>query len=97
MNRHFFSFQVISGVGDHPLGIAFNPVNKDMYVANEVSNTVSVIDSSTNTVISTISFGSNSAPVDIAFNPTNNDMYVTDVGLGDVSVIELSSKINLTT
>jgi YVTN family beta-propeller protein len=49
--------------------------------------TVSVIDSSTNTVIHTIG-GIGGFPSGIAFNPANNDMYVTG---GTVSVIDSSS------
>jgi YVTN family beta-propeller protein len=71
-----------------PFVIAFNPANKDMYITDLPSNTVSVIDSSTNTVIGTISVGSQ--PNGIAFNPTNNDMYVAN-GQGTVSVIDSST------
>jgi YVTN family beta-propeller protein len=59
-----------------------------MYVAKTSSNTVSVIDSSTNTVITTIRVGA--APTDIAFNPNNGNMYLANVGGGSgdtVSVI----------
>jgi YVTN family beta-propeller protein len=45
-------------VGIHPVDVAFNPTNNDMYVSNQASNTVSVIDSSTNTVVTTIPVGS---------------------------------------
>jgi YVTN family beta-propeller protein len=60
---------------DAPAGVAFNPTNNDMYVANTGSNTVSVIDSS-NTVVGTISVGNR--PEEIAFCRSNNDMYVTN-------------------
>ena len=38
-------------VGNLPVLIAFNPDNGDMYVVNHESDTVSVIDGKTNTVI----------------------------------------------
>jgi YVTN family beta-propeller protein len=60
-----------------------------MYVTNDSSNTVSVIDSSTNTVIGSIAM--ETAPRGIAFNPNNGNMYVANFGAtgpGDtVSVI----------
>ena len=37
-------------VGDFPNGIAYDPVNKRMYVTNFADGTVSVIDTNTNTV-----------------------------------------------
>ena len=38
-------------VGDRPEGIAYDPVNKRMYVTNVGDDTVSVIDTTTNTVV----------------------------------------------
>jgi YVTN family beta-propeller protein len=70
-----------------PFGIAFNPNNGDMYVANQgsSSNNVSVINSTTNTVVATIPVGS--GPHGIAFNPNNGDMYVANHLSNNVSVI----------
>src|SRR5205823_6634266 len=62
----------------HPIGIAFDPNNGNMYVTNQGSNTVSVIDSTTNTVIATIPVGT--TPFAIAFDPKNDDMYVVNNG-----------------
>src|SRR5206468_3065007 len=60
-------------VGSFPSGIAFNPSNGDMYVTNQagggINSTVSVIDSSTNRVINTITTGVRSTA--LAFNPIN--------------------------
>jgi YVTN family beta-propeller protein len=85
--------KTISGVGVYPFYIAFNPTNKDMYVTNYGSNTVSVVDSSTNTVIGTISVGIGNNPYGIAFNPTNNDMYVVSRNSNTVSVISTSTVV----
>jgi YVTN family beta-propeller protein len=74
---------------ERPAGVAFNPSNNDMYVANHGGFTVSVIDSSTNEVVDTIPVGA--FPLGIAFNPSNNDMYVTVVGSSTVSVIDSST------
>ena len=48
-------------MGWSPLGVAFNPSNGNIYVANHYSKTVSVIDSSTNMVIDTIPVGEGQA------------------------------------
>jgi YVTN family beta-propeller protein len=82
-------------VGPAPVGIAFNPNNGNMYVANTISNTVSVLDSSTNTVITTIRVGA--APIDIAFNANNGDMYVTYFGAtGPGDAVSLIAPITTT-
>ncbi len=44
-------------VGDGPYGVAYNPDNGDMYVANAGTDEVSVIDGTTNSVIDTIEVG----------------------------------------
>ena len=41
-------------VGTHPTGVAFSPDGKKVYVANQGSNSVSVIGTATNTVTDTI-------------------------------------------
>ncbi len=60
-----------------------------MYVANFSSNTVSVIDSTTNTVIATIPMPSGSNPSGVVFDSYNGEIYVTNffqtgVGVGGV-------------
>ncbi len=66
-----------------------------MYVVNENSNTVSVIDSFTNSVKATINVGSGpfngNNPVGISYNPYNNNMYVTNFNSNTVSVIDSST------
>ena len=74
-------------MGSTPDAIARNPFNGDMYVANRGSNTVSVIDDTTNLVTATIPVGS--TPYGgIAFNEDNGDTYVTNAGSNTVSVID---------
>ena len=48
-----------------------------MYIINRIGS-VSVIDSSTNTVIKTIPVQTN--PQNILYNPFNNNMYVANTG-----------------
>jgi YVTN family beta-propeller protein len=60
--------------------------NGNLYVANEGSYTVSVIDGSTNTVIKNIRVGW--SPLGVAFDPANGNIYVAS---GTVSVIDGST------
>ena len=60
-----------------------------MYVANFDSDTVSVIDTNTNTVTSEITVGS--GPMAIAFDPTHKRMYVTNADGESVSVIDTNT------
>src|ERR1700693_3872382 len=56
------------------------------YVANAGSSSVSVIDTSTNTVIGTVGVGGR--PVGVAFTPTGSRVYVTNSDSDSVSVID---------
>lgn len=67
-----------------PIGIAYNPVNNNMYVANAASATVSVISGSTDSIIGSILVGN--LPISIAYAPPNK-LYVTNAGSDDVYVI----------
>jgi YVTN family beta-propeller protein len=71
-------------VGSYPFGIVYNPTNKNMYVTNGGSNTISVINQ-TNSVIATIPTGS--GPTGIAHNPNNRHIYVIIFGSNTTSVI----------
>ena len=72
-------------VGSQPVGVAFNPDDGDLYVANRGGGTVSVIDGTANTVTATITVGT--GPFGIAFNPDNGDLYVANQRSNTVSVI----------
>ena len=77
------TIDTITGVGDVPVDIAYDQVNERMYVTNYSDGTVSVIDTTSNTVIDTISVGNN--PHLIAYEPINQDMYVINQGDNTVS------------
>ena len=67
--------------------MAVNPDTNRIYVANESSNNVSVIDGAGNTVVATIAVGSH--PASVAVNPNTNRAYVAnDTSSGSVSVID---------
>jgi YVTN family beta-propeller protein len=73
-------------VGSGPDAIAFDSMNGNLYVANQVDGTVSVISGQTNTVIgSPIPVGK--TPFGIAFDSANGNLYVTNSGDNTVSVI----------
>ena len=55
------------------------------YIANYNSNTISVIDTSTNTVTSTVNVGNN--PLGVAVNPAGTKVYVTNGASNTVSAI----------
>ncbi|MDE1881492.1 MAG: hypothetical protein KGI89_13205, partial [Euryarchaeota archaeon] len=75
-----------------PWGIAFDPSNGYVYVADETSNTVTVIDGSSDTVLGSIAVASQ--PRAIAYDSTNGDLYVASIlsgnSAGTISVISPS-------
>lgn len=77
-------------VGSAPWGIDVNPTTNRIYVANAGSNTVSVIDGSTNTVVATIPVTS---PDGVGVNPVTNRIYVDNGSYPNqmVSVIDGST------
>ncbi len=80
-------------VGSYPVGIKMNPITNKIYVANQYSNTISVIDGSNDQIISTIKV--ESFPYDLDINPFNNRIYVTNRGSDSVSVIDGSTNAKL--
>jgi YVTN family beta-propeller protein len=60
----------------------------DAFVSNSAGDTVSVINPTTNTVITTIGVA---APQTVAVNPTGTDVFVTNPGSGTVSVINTAN------
>jgi YVTN family beta-propeller protein len=68
-------------VGSKPLGVAVTPDGSKVYVANNgafppVSGNVSVIDTESNTVITTIAAGAPGFPAGVAVTPDGNKVYV---------------------
>src|ERR1044071_2294559 len=55
------------------------------YVANFISNDVSIVDPATNTVVGTVPVGA--SPEFLAVTPNDDFVYVTNVSSGNVSVI----------
>src|SRR2546430_632398 len=64
-------------LGDNTAGgIAYDPIYHTMYVANSGSNTVSIINTTTNSVIGNPVTGDNNA-TGIAYDPIHHRMYMT--------------------
>ena len=77
---------LIQGVGAGPRAIEYNPSNEDMYVLNNISQDVLVIDSDTNTVNETIDVGS--TPQSLEYSPSNENIYIVNQGSDYISVIQ---------
>src|ERR1700712_1180829 len=71
--------------GSTPYAVAVNPVTNKVYVANENSGTVTVIDGATNTTTAVAVEGT---PHALAVNPVTNKVYVVNTGSGTVTVID---------
>jgi YVTN family beta-propeller protein len=72
--------------GTDPRAIAVNAAANRVYVANESSSTVTVLDAATNTAIATVPVGSR--PQYIAVSIATNRVFVSNAGDGTLSVID---------
>jgi len=87
-------------VGQGPTALAFDPVNGELYVADVLSNEISVIYTSNDTVNTTIPIVDGNLTADpsnyigssyVAFDPANGEIYVSDTGSENVTVINGST------
>ena len=87
--NHVFGDSVIStiSVEKFPQAIEFNPANNNIYVANLVSNSVSIIDSISNDISETLNV--NNVPLALKYNPSNNSTYVTGTLTGTEGLVTL--------
>ena len=84
-------------VGDSPQAIAITPDGKFAYVANAAGDSISVIDTSTNMVTTTINLAMDATPVGIAITPDGKFAYVADRMIAGVDVIDTSTNVVTTT
>jgi YVTN family beta-propeller protein len=85
-------------VGTNPVGIAYNPTNQKLYVANSFGGSVSVIAAASNTVTSTVTMtGATPTPIGVAVDATGNKVYVTDNKNNNVAIINGATDTLLTT
>jgi len=75
-------------VGSRPWGVSVTPDGAYAYVSNRSSSTVSVIDTSKNSVIKSIFVGG--SPSGITVTPDGKYVYVNNYGSGTVSVLRTS-------
>jgi YVTN family beta-propeller protein len=73
-------------VNSFPVDLAINPVTDRLYVTNQFSHTVSVVDTETDQVVDTIPVGL--VPYGIGIDPIANRIYVTNIDSDTVSVID---------
>jgi YVTN family beta-propeller protein len=79
----------ISGVGQYPYGVIFDPSNNNLYVTAVQSGLVSVIDPTRNTVVDSVKVGL--VPKGLAYDPANGNVYVVNQFSNTVSVINATS------
>jgi len=83
-------------VGLHPSGMALSPDGSRLFVANANSDTVSVIDTSTDRVVDTLDpkpmpeLPLGSAPNALAVSPDGTTLYVANGGNNAIAVIDLA-------
>ncbi len=76
------------GTGSQPVALAINPLTGRVYVANQGSNNVTVIDEATDST-ATVSVGG--YPSAIAVSPSTNKIYVANANSNNVTVIDGAS------
>lgn len=72
--------------GSEPRAIAVNAAANRIYVANELSGDVTVIDGASNAVVATVAVGP--SPQYIAVSPATNRVFVSNAGDATLSVID---------
>jgi len=78
-------------VGATPYGIAVTPDGSKVFVSNSTGGSVSVIDSASRTVLSTITSNVGSIPVGITVNPAGTTAYVGNYTQGTITAIDIDS------
>ena len=76
-------------VQSNPFGVAVNPRRDLVYVTNNDSDTLSVIDGASNTVVANLKTGSN--PRGVTVGGSGDLSYVANLGSDSVSVIDNAS------
>lgn len=81
-----FNSNPVINSGSFPIGIDINPITDQLYVANQFSNTISVIDVEKSKVEKNIDVGN--SPYDVAVNPFTNRIYASNRDSDSISVID---------
>jgi YVTN family beta-propeller protein len=78
-------------VGTNSTGVAYDPANREMLVANSASDNVSIFNASTNKVTGSIGVGAD--PQGVAYDPRTHDAYVANNGSNNLSVIAPDNQV----
>jgi YVTN family beta-propeller protein len=76
-------------VGSGPVSVAALPNGLSLYVANSISNDVSVVSSVSLTTVGTVPVGQ--GPLFVATEPSSTKVYVANAGSGTISIIQTSN------
>src|SRR5262249_45620485 len=85
-------------VGTHPTAMLLNPANHELYVANADSDTISVLDTSSNQEVRTIDLRSlpgipfGAGPNGLAISSDGRTLYVANAFDNDIEVVRLARK-----
>lgn len=84
-------------VGLHPTALAIDPVRPRLYAANTDDDSVSVVDTTGDRVVTTLSLApyagapAGSSPDSLAVSPDGRWLYVANAGNNDIAVVDLGS------
>jgi YVTN family beta-propeller protein len=84
-------------VGTHPSAMVLNPMRHELYVANSDSDSVSVVDTTNNSVARVISLApyvdarQGSSPNALALDAKGETLFVANAGNNDVAVVQLGT------
>ena len=77
-------------VGNQPMGIIYNEKEKVIFVANQISKTISILNATNYKVISEIGLNTTTGPFDLVYSDNNNTLYVVhhnSIDLGGLTKI----------
>jgi YVTN family beta-propeller protein len=72
--------------GLYPSAVAYNPCSNRLYIANQGSDNLTVLNASTFQELGNVSTGSGSAPVGVAYDTSDHLLYVANSGTNSVGV-----------
>ena len=84
-------------VGSSPWGLAVDHHTTRVAVANNASDSISIIDGDENQRLGTVALGAGARPEFVTVDSSNHRAYVADAGNGKISVIDLNAARLVTT
>ena len=82
-------------VGTQPRALGISPDGTTLYVGNQSGNTLSVVNTATNTTTATVSLATQ--PISLAVNSAGTFVYVGSAGGSSISVVDTSTNAVVTT